>query len=96
MEVDGSVYGGYYHEVNERKDRADLRKLGDITGKRMSMVVARERSTSDCVGLRMCAIVPHEADSRPWIVDSVDRMATVPVHLASQDLLKTNLLSKLC
>lgn len=77
VEIDGSVYGGYYHHVNERKDRPDLRKLGDVTGKRMAMVVARERSTADRVGLSMCTIVPHEADSKPWVFDSVDRMAIV-------------------
>lgn len=77
VEVDGSVYGGYCHQVNERKERADLRRVGDITGKRMSMVVARERTTADRVGLSMCTIVPHQADSRQWIFDSVDRMATV-------------------
>lgn len=77
VEIDGSVYGGYYHQVNERKDRVDLRKLGDITGKKMSLVVARERSSADRVGLSVCTIVPHEADSRPFIFDSVDRMATV-------------------
>lgn len=83
VEIDGSVYGGYYHQVNERKDRIDLRKAGDITGKKMSMVVARERSTRDRVGLSMCTIVPHEADSRPWVFDSVDRMATVHADDAS-------------
>ena len=77
VEIDGSVYGGYYHQVNERKDRVDLRRLGDITGKKMSMVVARERSNGNRVGLSVCTIVPHEADSRPFIFDSVDRMATV-------------------
>lgn len=83
VEIDGSVYGGYYHQVNERADRVDLRKLGDITGKKMSMVVARERSTADRVGLSMCTIVPHEADSRLWVFDSVDRMATVHADDAS-------------
>jgi transposase-like protein len=77
VEIDGSLYGGHYHQVNERKDRVDLRKLGDITGKRMSMVVARERSTEDRVGLSVCTIVSHEADARPFVFDSVDRMATV-------------------
>ena len=83
VEIDGSTYGGYYHHVNERKDRPDLRKLGDITGKRMAMVVARERSTADRVGLSMCTIVPHEADSKPWVFDNVDRMAIVHADDAS-------------
>lgn len=77
VEIDGSFYGGYYHQPNEKKDRPDLRRLGDPTGKRMSLVVARERSTPDRVGLSVCTVVPHEADSRPWVFDSVDRMATV-------------------
>lgn len=77
VEIDGSVYGGYYHQVNERKDRVDLRRLGDITGKKMTMVVARERSCADRVGLSACTIVPHEADSRPFVFDTVDRMASV-------------------
>lgn len=77
VEIDGSVYGGYYHQVNERKDRLDLRKLGDITGKKMTVVVARERSTATRIGLSVCTVVPHEADARPFIFDSVDRFATV-------------------
>jgi transposase-like protein len=77
VEIDGSVYGGYYHQVNEKKDRVDLRRMGDVTGKKMSLVVARERSRGDQVGLSVCTVVPHEADSRPFIFDSVDRMATV-------------------
>lgn len=77
VEIDGSVYGGYYHQVNERSERIDMRRLGDITGKKMSLVVARERSTAERVGLSVCTVVPHEADSRPFIFDSVDRMATV-------------------
>src|SRR5690606_25202250 len=44
---------------------------------KMTVVVARERSTADRVGLSVCTVVPHEADSRPFIFDSVDRMATV-------------------
>lgn len=77
VEIDGSYYGGYYHQVNERADRVDLRRMSDATGKKMSMVVARERSTGDRVGLSVCTIVPHEADSRPFIFDSVERMASV-------------------
>lgn len=77
VEIDGSSYGGYYHQVNVKADRVDLRRLGDITGKKMSLVVARERSTHDRVGLSVCTVVPHEADSRPFIFDSVDRMASV-------------------
>lgn len=77
VEIDGSEYGGHYHQVNERADRVDLRKLGNITGKKMAVVVARERSTPERVGLSVCTVVPHEADSRPFIFDSVDRMATV-------------------
>lgn len=77
VEIDGSVYGGYYHQVNEKSERIDRRKAGDITGKKMALVVARERSTPERVGLSVCTVVPHEADSRPWVFDSVDRMATV-------------------
>jgi hypothetical protein len=76
VEIDGSIYGGYYHQVNEKADRIDLRK-GDLTGKKMTIVVARERSTKDRVGLSVCTVVPHEADSRPFIFDSVDRFASV-------------------
>jgi ISXO2-like transposase domain/Transposase zinc-ribbon domain len=76
VEIDGSIYGGYYHQVNEKADRVDLRK-GDLTGKKMTIVVARERSTPERVGLSVCTVVPHEADSRPFIFDSVDRMASV-------------------
>lgn len=77
VEIDGSTYGGYYHQVNEKSERIDRRKLGNITGKEMSVVVARERSTKERVGLSVCTVVPHEADSRPFIVDCVDRFAKV-------------------
>lgn len=83
VEVDGSVYGGYYHQVNERSERFDLRKLGNITGKKMTVVVARERSTADRVGLSACIVVPHEADSHPWVFDTIDRLACVHVDDAS-------------
>lgn len=77
VEIDGSTYGGHIHQVNEKSERMDRRKLGNITGKELSVVVARERSTKGRVGLSVCTVVPHESDGRPFIVDSVDRFAKV-------------------
>lgn len=77
VEIDGSVYGGHVHQVNEKSERIDRRKLGNVTGKQLTVVVARERSSKDRVGLSVCTVVPHEADGRPFIVDSVDRFAKV-------------------
>lgn len=77
VEIDGSTYGGYIHQVNERSARFDRRKVGNITGKELTVVVARERSTLDRIGLSVCTVVPHESHGRPFIVDSVDRFAKV-------------------
>lgn len=77
VEIDGSTYGGHVHQVNEKSERLDRRKLGNVTGKELSVVVARERSSKDRVGLSVCTVVPHESLGRPFIVDSVDRFATI-------------------
>jgi hypothetical protein len=77
VEIDESVYGGHVHQVNERSERIDRRKLGNVTGKQLTVVVARERSSKDRVGLSVCTVVPYEADGRSFIVDSVERFAKV-------------------
>lgn len=77
VEIDGSTYGGHIHQVNERSERFDRRKAANITGKELTVVVARERSTLDRIGLSVCTVVPHESHGRPFVVESVDRFAKV-------------------
>lgn len=77
VEIDGSTYGVHVHQVNEKSERLDRRKVKTQTGKELSVVVARERSTKDRVGLSVCTVFPHESDGRPFIVDSVDHFAKV-------------------
>lgn len=77
VEIDGSTYGGHIQQVNEKAEWIDRRRLGNVTGKEMSVVVARERSTKDRVGLSVCTVVPHESEGRPFVLESVDRFATV-------------------
>src|ERR1700688_1836374 len=43
VEIDGAYFGGHSRQRNEKADRADRRLIEEQTGKRQSVVVARER-----------------------------------------------------
>lgn len=83
VEIDGSYVGGHYHQPNEKSEHLDLRKHAEVNAKRMAVVIARERSTSDRVGLAICGVFKHESDGRPMIYDGVDRQALVYADDAS-------------
>ena len=83
VEIDGTYLGGHQHQPNEKSEWVDRRKTGDVTGKRMAIVVARERSSRDYIGKAICGVFKHEADGRPMIYEGVDRMATVYADEAS-------------
>src|SRR5581483_6423259 len=56
VEVDGAYFGGKVRQENERKDRKDRRLLEEQSGKRQSVVVARERQ-----GRTVPTVAPSEA-----------------------------------
>jgi transposase-like protein len=62
VEVDGAYFGGHSRQRNEKADRADRRLAEQLTGKRQSVVVARER-----YGRTLPFVVPTEAAAVPAI-----------------------------
>ena len=62
VEVDGAYFGGHTRKENEAKDRKDRRKVQNQTGKRQSVVVARERD-----GRTFPFVVAKESDAIPMI-----------------------------
>ncbi len=62
VEVDGAYFGGHTRKENEAKDRKDRRKAENQTGKRQSVVVARERD-----GRTFPFVVAKESDAIPVI-----------------------------
>jgi len=62
VEIDGAYFGGHSKPANEKKDRTDRRKAEEATGKRQSLVVARERG-----GRTLPPVVTKEADAVPFI-----------------------------
>lgn len=57
VEVDGAWFGGHVRPENKAEDRVDRRKAQNQSGKRRSVVVAREKS-----GRTRTLVVKHEAD----------------------------------
>ncbi|MBL6458876.1 IS1595 family transposase [Belnapia sp. T6] len=60
VEVDGAYFGGHVKQENEKKDRKDRRLLEEQTGKRQSVVIARERGQA---GRTQPFVVAKEADA---------------------------------
>ena len=58
VEVDGAYFGGHVRQENEKADRKDRRLASEQTGKRQSVVVARERG-----GKTLPFVVAKEADA---------------------------------
>ncbi len=54
-EVDGAYFGGHVRQKNEKADHKDRRLAKEQTGKRQSVVVARERW-----GRPLSFVVPYE------------------------------------
>ena len=62
VEVDGAYFGGHVRQENKAEDRKDRRKAQNQTGKRQSVVVARERG-----GRTLPFVAPREAAAVPMI-----------------------------
>jgi len=66
VEVDGAYFGGHVKQENAKADRKDRRLASEQTGKRQSVVVARERQ-----GKTLPFVVAKEADAVALIRQAV-------------------------
>ena len=66
VEIDGAYFGGHIKQENQRADRKDRRLASEQTGKRQSVVVARERG-----GKTLPFVVAKEADAVALIRERV-------------------------
>lgn len=78
VEVDGAYFGGYVKPENRKEDRKDRRKAEAQTGKRQSVVVARERN-----GRTLTFVTRSEADGVSHIAANVAKGSTVHADEAS-------------
>lgn len=62
VEIDGAYFGGHAKQANVKADRPDARKAEEQTGKKQSVVVARERG-----GQTFTTVVPSEAAAVPAV-----------------------------
>lgn len=75
--VDGAYFGGYVKPSNEAKDRKDLRKRINQSGKRQSVIVARGN------GRTITHVAKHEADGVAFVAANVAHGSTVHADEAS-------------
>lgn len=78
VEVDGAYFGGYVKPANERKDRKDLRKKANQSGKRQVVVVMRQRG-----GRTITRVAGSEADGVAIVKAGVRHGSTVHADEAS-------------
>lgn len=78
VSVDGAYFGGYVKPANEAKDRKDLRRKENQTGKRQSVIVAREAN-----GRTLTHVAKHEADGVAFVAANVKHGSTVHADEAS-------------
>jgi len=78
VEVDGAYFGGYVKPANVKAERKDLRLFANRTGKRLSVVVGRERG-----GQSLTLVARSEALGGNEIVTGIHHMATVHADEAS-------------
>ena len=78
VEVDGAYFGGYVKPANERKDRKDLRKKANQSGKRQVVVVMRQRD-----GRTLTRVTGSEADGVALVKANVRHGSTVHADEAS-------------
>ena len=76
--VDGAYFGGYVKPANEAKDRKDLRKKINQSGKRQSVIVARETG-----GRTITHVARHEAEGVAFVAANVKHGSTVHADEAS-------------
>jgi transposase-like protein len=78
VEVDGAYFGGYVKPENRKADRKDRRFSENQSGKRMAVVVMRERR-----GLALPVVVQREDDAVPTILARVRPGSTIHADEAS-------------
>ncbi|MBA2921081.1 IS1595 family transposase [Sphingomonas sp. MAH-20] len=78
VEVDGAYFGGYVKPANYKEARRDRRLLANRSGKRQSVVVARERG-----GDIVTVTAKSEAKGSNMILAHIDGRATVHADEAS-------------
>ncbi len=76
VEFDGAYYGGYVKPSNLKEERRDRRLAKNQNGKRMVVVVVRERGPD---GQSVTGVFKSEADSRAFVVGRI-RHGTEEVH----------------
>ena len=72
IEIDGGYFGGYVKPENRAEDRKDRRLKSNRSGKRMCVVIMRERK-----GKSLPFIVRNEGDAVPYVRDHVGTLATI-------------------
>jgi transposase-like protein len=68
VEVDGGYFGGYVKPANHKENRRDRRLAKNQNGKRLVVVVARERG-----GSTLPAVFRTEAAAQSWIASRVGK-----------------------
>lgn len=76
--VDGAYFGGYVKPANNRADRKDLRKAVNQSGKRQSVIVARETN-----GRTITHVAKNEAAGVAFVAANVKHGSTVHADEAS-------------
>lgn len=76
--VDGAYFGGYVKPANNRADRKDRRKFANQSGKRQSVIVAREAD-----GRTLTHVARHEAEGVAFVAANVQHGSTVHADEAS-------------
>lgn len=66
-EVDGAYFGGYVKPANLREDRKDRRFRKNMSGKRQSVIIVRERN-----GRSLPAVFKSESAALSWIKSRID------------------------
>jgi transposase-like protein len=76
--VDGAYFGGYVKPANKREDRKDRRLTVNQSGKRQSVIVAREAN-----GRTLTHVARHEAEGVAFVAANVRHGSTVHADEAS-------------
>ena len=78
VEVDGAYFGGYVKPANHKEHRRDRRLVANLTGKRQSVIVLRERA-----GRSLAFVAKSEAAGTPLVAAHVALGTTVHADDAS-------------
>jgi len=77
-EVDGAYFGGYVRPANLKEDRRDRRKIANLSGKRQSVIIVRERN-----GNSVAAVFKNESAAASWIKSRINLGTLVNADEAS-------------